>query len=363
MGSIGRLVAVVVGAGLSLWVLLSAVRSMVVPRGELVLLTRWVFVPIRWVFNLAVHRAKTYEQRDRALAMYAPMSLVALPFTWVTIVVAGFTAIFWGFGIDPVRSAFYTSGSSLLTLGITAPPDLPTHVAAFIEAVLGLGLIALLISYLPSIYSAFQRREQLVTLLTTRAGAPPSAITIITRHHALARLDELDEIWDDWERWFADVEETHTSQPSLVFFRSITHTRSWITSAGVVLDTAALRAAALELPRSARAELCLRSGYLCLRRIADFYGIRYDPDPKPDDPISIDRSEFAEACDNLEAAGVPLRADRDAAWRAFQGWRVNYDTVLLALAGLVAAPYAPWSSDRSPRYRRPPLMARRRRSE
>jgi hypothetical protein len=39
---------------------------------------------------------------------------------------------------------------------------------------------------------------------------------------------------------------------------------------------------------------------------------------------------------------------------------VNYDTVLIALAGLTAAPYAPWSSDRSLRYHRPPLTRMRR---
>ena len=46
-------------------------------------------------------------------------------------------------------------------------------------------------------------------------------------------------------------------------------------------------------------------------------------------------------------SGVPLIADRDQAWRDFAGWRVNYDTVLLALAAMTMAPYAPWSSDRS----------------
>jgi hypothetical protein len=50
---------------------------------------------------------------------------------------------------------------------------------------------------------------------------------------------------------------------------------------------------------------------------------------------------------------VPVVGDRDGAWRAFAGWRVNYDAVLIALAGLVMAPYAPWSSDRSTTLRPP----------
>jgi hypothetical protein len=361
VGTFGRLVAVLGGGAVGIWVLLSAIRTVVVPRGEPVSLTRWVFQAMRRVFDLWGKRAKTYEQLDHSLAMYAPMSLIALPFAWLALLVAGFTSVNWGLGVDPLREAFYLSGSSLFTLGFTAAPDLPTHVVSYIEAAFGLGLVALLISYLPSIYSAFQRRELEVTRLTTRAGSPPSAITMIKRHHALARLDALDEIWDQWETWFSDVEETHTSQPSLVFFRSITHDRSWITSAGAVLDAAALRSSVLNLPQNARAQLCIRSGYLCLRRIADYFGIPHDPDPDPDDPISIDRTEFDAAYDEMANYGVPVRPQRDQCWRDFKGWRVNYDTVLLAIAGITAAPYAPWSSDRSLRYRRPRLAWMRRR--
>jgi hypothetical protein len=124
-----------------------------------------------------------------------------------------------------------------------------------------------------------------------------------------------------------------------------------------------LRASTLDMPRSPRAELCIRAGYLCLRRIATYYGVWFDPDPAPTDPISIDRSEFDEAYRALADAGVALKPDRDQCWRDFAGWRVNYDRPLIALAGLIAAPYAPWSSDRSLRYRRPPVVRPRRARE
>src|SRR5439155_16865036 len=121
-------------------------------------------------------------------------------------------------------------------------------------------------------------------------------------------------------------------------------------------------ASTVDVPRSAAAELCIRSGYVCLRRIGDFYGIPYDRDPGPSDPISVAREEYDALYDRLAEAGLPLRADRDQAWRDFSGWRVNYDTVLTIMAGFVMAPYAPWVSDRSPtRRHRPPLTRRRRR--
>ena len=72
MGTFGRLVAEIGGGAVAVWVLLAAVRTVVVPRGDPVMLTRWVFVGMRSIFNLWGRRAKTYEDRDRSLAMYAP---------------------------------------------------------------------------------------------------------------------------------------------------------------------------------------------------------------------------------------------------------------------------------------------------
>jgi hypothetical protein len=94
--------------------------------------------------------------------------------------------------------------------------------------------------------------------------------------------------------------------------------------------------------------------------VAAFFRIPFDPNPRPDDPISISREEFDRACDRLAESGLPLRRDRDLAWRDFAGWRVNYDSVLLDLARLtMAPPDVPWSTDRSPRTGSPDREPRR----
>jgi hypothetical protein len=321
-----------------------------------------VFLFMRRIFEVRVRFAKDYESRDRAYALYAPLTLVTLPVVWLVIVLGAYTAIFWAIGIQPLRAAFITSGSSLLTLGFAGVPDLPADVVALTEAVFGLVLLALLITYLPSMYGAFSRREVQVALLATFAGSPPWAVPMLERFHRIDGLDRLEEqVWEPWTVWFVEVEETHTSLSALPFFRSPQPDRSWITAAGTVLDGAALYASALDAPRSPPGELCIRTGYLALREIADLFSIRYDPAPEPDDPISIARDEFDAAFDRMAANGLPMRDDRDQAWRDFAGWRVNYDTVLVALAGMIRAPYAPWSSDRSAaRPHSPPLRRRRR---
>jgi hypothetical protein len=362
VSTVVAVVAFLVGALIVGFTVGSAILTVVVPRATPVLLTRWVFVGVRELFMLRSRRASTYEQRDRRMALYAPVSLLSLVVTWLALVLLGYMLMFWSLGERPWRLAFALSGSSLLTLGFTPPRDLPMTSLSFAEAGIGLALLALLISYLPAIYTAFSRREAAVASLDIRAGRPPSAVAMLERLSIIRGLDDMGEFWGDWEAWFVDIEETHTTNPSLVFYRSPVPERSWITAAGTVLDAASLMASTVEGPRRSEVELCIRSGYLSLRRIADFFGIRYDPDPNPDDPISITREEYDAVRERLSAADVPLKPDADQAWRDFAGWRVNYDTVLLALAGLTMAPYAQWSSDRSLRYRRPPLTWRAARS-
>lgn len=325
----------------------SAIRTFVLPRAANDGLTR------RWFFVLGVlllpltRASRDPARREASLGLYAPIGLLMLPIIWLTFVLAGYMAMFIGLGGRNAREAFMVSGSSLLTLGFAALNDLPSSLLGFTEAAIGLILVALLISYLPTMYSAFSKRETTVTLLEVRAGTPPSAVEMLLRHHRLGRMDEIDTLWTLWEVWFAEVQETHTSLAALAFFRSPQPDHSWITAAGAVLDAAAFRAAVLDLPRDLRAELLLRAGFIALRRIVDFFGVPYDTNPPPDAPILITRAEWDAACDRLMDAGVPMKEDREQAWRDWAGWRVNYDFVLITLAQIIKAPYAPWSSDRS----------------
>lgn len=344
-----RVVTGVAGAGLVFATIMSAIRTTVLPRGTQSRVSSTVVTLVRSLFRLRARRSQTYESRDRIMAMLGPVALLTILASWLVLVLFGFTLIYLGATELSWAKAIELSGSSMFTLGTTVESHFGPLLLTYAEAGIGLLLLALLITYLPSIYGAFSRRENGVALLQVRAGNPPRAASMLIRFH---RIEEgqfrLTELWRQWEAWFADVEETHSTFPILAFFRSPQPDRSWITAAGALLDGAAFWAGAVEHPLDPDAQLCLRAGYLALRRIAELFSIRFDPDPAPDGAIAITRSEWDKDMDEMALAGVPVKTDRDEAWRAWRGWRVNYDHVLLELARMVEAPLAPWTSDRSP---------------
>jgi hypothetical protein len=352
-----RTLSFVAGITIALWTVVSALRTTVLPRSAQVAISRLVYSGMRKLFMIPAGPTRSYAKRDRILALYGPMTLLALPIVWLILIGLSYTLMFWALTGGSFADAVALSGSSITTLGFIPAATVAERILAFTEAGWGLILVTLMITYLPSIYATFSRRETQVALLEVRAGDPPSAVEMLTRYHRIGWMERTTETWLAWERWFVELEESHTTFPILVFFRSPQPQRSWVTASGAVLDAAALYISCTEsIP--AGAGVCIRAGSIALRRLADFFGIQFDPDPAPDDPISISRSEFDEAWNELTAAGLELKTDQDQAWRDFAGWRVNYDTVLLALAEVTVAPYAPWTSDRSTPSRTEPRLRR-----
>jgi hypothetical protein len=342
-----RIVAGLVGTWVVGSTFVSAVKTVVLPRGGSNRLTRLVFVSTRYLFEFVGHPKRAFADRDRVLSLWAPMGLLLLPFVWATAMTIGFTGIHYAVLGGTIHEAFLISGSSWFTLGAVFDRQTADATVTFVQAAFGILLSAMLISYLPSIYQGYQRRETLVGLLESRAGLPPHPAVMLARYQYIQSLHLLDEdLFSKWEQWFVEVEESHLSFAALAFFRSPRSDRSWITAAGCVLDSAAIRLSCIDLPFSGHTALCLRTGFLALRRLAEYFHTPVDSDPRPTDPITVTRREFDLMLTELRSAGVPLKSDEDQMWADFSGWRVNYDKALVGLAKLVVAPEGHWSSDR-----------------
>ena len=347
-----------VGALTALGTLLAAIQTVIVPRAERSLVIRFVYVGVGLLFSVFARRRKSYEAKDALLASYAPTTLMILPMVWASGVIYGFSLMFWALDVRPYREALVLSGWSLTTLGYLASTDLFTLILAVAEALIGLGIVALLISFLPLMRSAFSVRESAVARLEIRAGTPPTPEAMIILAHETGGLENMEETWTEWEHWFIHLEETHQTYPALAFFRSVHSDRSWVTAAGAILDTAAIMLSTVAVPHSPAAPFMIRAGYVALRNIADFFAIEYDPDPVAISPITVRRHEFYDTYETLRNAGVPVVQDRDQAWFDYAGWRVNYDNCLVGLASITSAPPGKWSSDRPSPYHRLRLFYR-----
>jgi len=332
------------GVFLVLATILAAVRSFVLPRSEAVRINKWALTLVRYLFDTVAVLGKTYAQRDRVMALFAPVGLVTLPLICLALVAAGYTAIYWALGSGSLTRCYKLSSSSLLTLGTDESRSLLVSAFSYSEAALGLLLITLLISYIPTMYQAFARREAVVSQLELRAGNNRSAIDLVCwlgRSHA---LDDDQKEWDQWAAWFVELEASHTSLPMLTFFRSPQPGRSWVTAAAIILDTAALILSGVDQTPNRYTQLCFRAGCLSLNRIMRYFhdhshtrvafwrrekNAIIDPDP----------AAYAAALEQLTAEGIPVVADKDAAWHKYQELRAHYFDAVDYLARLTSSPY------------------------
>jgi hypothetical protein len=243
-------------------------------------------------------------------------------------------------------SAISQVGAALFTLGMARTTLHTNDAITTLAGATGLVVIALQIAYLPSLYAAFNRRESLITMLTSRAGEPAWGPEILIRHQLVGITDALPDFYAWWEQWAAEVSESHVSYPVLLLFRSPDAWSSWVISLLSVMDAAAMHLALQPDTAPSQARMCLRMGYVALRRISLSLGWKFDDDPLPDSPIELTFDEFAVAVALLDDSGFPLERDAASAWPHFRGWRVNYEALAYRWADRVIAPQAPWSGHR-----------------
>lgn len=338
--------AIAVGSMVALWIVRSAIRTVVMPRPERV----WLTMALLWLARSSAHgiarRIKSPARRHRALGSFGPGVLISLPLVWAISLIAAFSSIFWGLGAGTWSETLELSGSSLTTLGFAAAPTLETRMVAVVEALLGLAIVALMISFLPTIYGTFSRREIAVARLTTRAGEPPDPVEFIARLDTIDRLHLVGERWEAWEDWFGELGETHTTFPALIYFRSARLERSWLSAAEAALDTAAVLRATDLAPPTGQADTMIRSGYLALQAIDDFF-VRSSPtDLNSNVTMSVSRADFDHLLDTLEARGVHFDVERDQAWLDYRGWRINYDDAVGRLRARIADDPSHWTRRR-----------------
>jgi hypothetical protein len=291
----------------------------------------------------------TAERREVFLGSFAPLVVILLLVVWVAGLVIGY-----GLLLDALRtqlhpepenlgSALYFAGTSLLTLGFGDVVAVGGYarLIALVAAASGLGLFALVITLLFTLYGSFQRREVAVVVLEAGAGAPPSGVTLLETYALAGIRDDLPGVFRDWQSWAAEVLDSHLAYPILAYFRSSHDNDSWISSLGAVMDASTLVLTTIQDGPKGWAKLSRSVGGHCLEDLVLYFGLAAEPE------VGLERAEFDEARRRLERAGFLLE-DADQSWVSFSRLRQSYAGRVNALARYWATPPAQWIGDRSP---------------
>jgi hypothetical protein len=210
-----------------------------------------LFYKLTWAaWSSTARRLRSTQAREARLSYYGPLSLLLLFVTWAFLLIVGFAMLHFAAGSalnasgapPSFRTDLYMSGSTFFTLGLgdVTPNNTSARVITICEAGTGFGFLAILISYLPTLYGAFSQRELNISLLDARAGSPPTAAELLRRHKRFSNTDVLTQYLRDWEIWSAQLMESHLSYPVLCYFRSQHDNQSWLAAFTAVLDVSAL---------------------------------------------------------------------------------------------------------------------------
>jgi hypothetical protein len=249
------LAATIIGLAVVVVVLWDVFETIILPRRvtRRFRLVR-LFYRNTWIPWSRVARAiRRGSRRESFLSYFGPLSLLALFVVWAAGLIFAFALLHFGAGsainspIAPTghpgfRTDLYLSGTTFFTLGLgdVTPRTEFARVITVMEAGIGFGFLAVVISYLPVLYGAFSRREVNISLLDARAGSPPTAAELLRRHTQPQSVAALEQYFHDWETWAAELMESHLSYPVLCYFRSQHNNQSWLAALTTILDASAL---------------------------------------------------------------------------------------------------------------------------
>lgn len=349
-----NLLAVAAGLFLVAVALRDVFQGVIVPRAENSILrishylnrVCWRFWP--W---LSFKLYRNPRQRENFLGTYAPLMLVIYLITWVAMLILGWGLFFYGIrdqlhpGSLTFADCVYFAGASFLTIGygdIVGSTTL-AHMMSLAAGACGLAVVAVVATFLFSIFGAFQERERFVVTLGARAGVPPSGVGLLIEHAQARMVPDLAQVFRNGQAWMAEVMESHLAYPILTLFRSSHDYESWVGTLGTLLDAAALVLTTVDVDDEIRgqAHVAYNLGRHLTHDFTKYFGFS-----ESEGGPGIDRAEFDAACAHLTQAGYKLR-DGDSCWQRFSDLRRTYALHLNTLARWLEIPPVRWVGDRA----------------
>jgi Ion channel len=333
--------------------LLDSFQTVILPRRATgrFRITRIFYILTWWPWSHVANHIRNARKRETAFSYYGPLSLLLLIVIWAGAFVVGFALILHSLRSpfsDPLHahagfaSDIYLSGTTIFTLGIgdIVPHSSAARFLLVLESGMGLGFLAMVISYFPVLYGAFSRREVTISLLDARAGSPPTAAELMRRHAFEGGSDALNLLLVEWERWSAELLESHISYPLLCYFRSQHANQSWLAALTAVLDVCALMIAGVQDHAARQAQLTFAIARHALVDLSQVFSQK--PVTNAEDRLPPERFELL--YQRLCESGVRVCRDADSMER-LKKMRSLYEGYAVALSRHFRMPLPPWVAE------------------
>ncbi len=347
------------GSILLAFVLLDAFQTIILPRRPVgrLRITRLFFLVTWYPWTALAGILPSRRSREQLYSAYGPLALLVLFIFWAVLLILAYGLIFFGLGTvlaDPTHpasvsellwSSIYVSGTTIFTLGLgdVLPTSQIARALIVMEAGTGLGFVALVIGYVPVLYTAFSNREISVALLDARAGSPPTAGELLTRHSFSGGHEALTVLLSEWERWAAAMLETHISYPILCYYRSQHDNQSWLSALTAILDTCSLLITTVEGPNTRQAQLTFAVARHVLVDLGHvFHREAKEQKYRDDAPVRLKDDEFGALCQLLNESGFTLCSSLDTRSR-LSAIRKLYEPHAQAMAEYLHLDLPRWS--------------------
>lgn len=397
---ISRGAATIVGLFLLFVTTISLMRTVVIPRSLRSAISDTVSTVVIKTTQLIARVPRDYRGRDSVLAWAGPTILLLQLITWLLLYLVAYAFLIYGVGGHNFPDSLTQAGSSLFTLGFAASDNRDQTIVDFFAGATGPIVIAMMIGFLPTIYSSYLEREVDVTMLGAMGGDPAWGPEFLARHALTDNIDTLPETFARWSRWSSALRMTHVTYPVLVWVRSARASRHYAIALLAVLDAAALKVSLNKtLPRTQSFGLLLHGAQafevlyviLFLKRpwrtripLAGMFLGRPPSDLKRADrtaswnermlateiaadsdaargldaeavsalvigeshELQVTREDFDVAVDVIRRSGFPIDRDLDDAWTEFKVLRARYEFAAHQICRALDATPAPWSGGR-----------------
>jgi hypothetical protein len=277
---------------------------------------------------------------DTMLGLYGPLALLTQLVVWALGLVLGFALLEWAVAGGAFWDRIFFSSGLFLSAG-AAEGSNAVRAVELLEAATGVAVLFIVIGYMPSVYSAFSRRESAVSQFAPRAGTPPAAGVVIHRAIGHQHWQELRQELQAWEEWSAELMETHLSYPLLAFYRSQHVSQNWLASLTVMVDVAAFVKATAPDGKVRPADVTFAIGRHALADLT----LQFQLQPLAADRLS--REEFADLYAIVEAAADDAVEEEDG-WRRLAALRDEYEPNAAALADFLALGLPAWTAAVAP---------------